>query len=235
MMDIEVNTEKYVGIVPFRSGSKGLPNKHGLNIFNKPLWEWTVDQSCRFFRHTIVSTDALLDDLDQPIQRFVYDQRPSELATDGARMSEVVSYLIKTYALEDKNIALLQATSPLRIDSDIEAAIKKFETGKYSSITTVTEVPNNFLKYCISDGDYIKPMENSAYFNENRQTLPKTFSPVGSIFIFKASDFLVHKKIPTEIMGYVEIAKERSIDIDDLTTFRLANKYIVENTDQFVI
>lgn len=44
-----------------------------------------------------------MDDSEQAIQSLVFDKRPSELATDNARIHEVISYLIKGYSLEEKN------------------------------------------------------------------------------------------------------------------------------------
>ena len=94
---------------------------------------------------------------------------------------------------------------------------------------------NDFLKYCVADGDSLRPLNNSVYFNENRQNLPKTYAPVGSIYIFTASEFNKCSGFPTQKMGFIEIEAMRSIDVDDPTSFDLAVEYMEANKSLFKV
>ena len=51
---------KKIAIIPARSGSKGLPNKNILMLFDKPLIAYTIEAAIKseLFEKVIVSTDS---------------------------------------------------------------------------------------------------------------------------------------------------------------------------------
>ena len=131
-----LSSSEIVALVPVRAGSKGLPNKNILEFNGLPLYMRTVQQALRITKKVLISTD--IEEIikkNHPSGCFV-DKRAKHLAKDDVKMSSVISYIIKKYELNDKNILLLQATSPLRSGQDILAAIelfKKVEAPLYGS------------------------------------------------------------------------------------------------------
>ena len=48
---------KFVGIIPIRGGSKGLPGKNTKLLWGIPLYNHTLFQSMRILNKTIITTD----------------------------------------------------------------------------------------------------------------------------------------------------------------------------------
>ena len=53
--------KSFLGIIPARGGSKGVPRKNIRPLAGKPLIAWTIEQAkaSRYLDRTIVSTEAV--------------------------------------------------------------------------------------------------------------------------------------------------------------------------------
>jgi len=171
---------KILAIIPARAGSKRLPKKHIKMLCGKSLIEWTIDQAqkSKLIDRLVVNTDD--PDVKEIARRkyvVVYDRKKS-LAQDNSSIYDVIFDQLekenKEYGIEpcyrcyqwpckckegplmekEKGydiIVLLEPTSPLRKDDDIDRAIQKFlDSGKDSlvSIGRVNlEAPNCYFPY----------------------------------------------------------------------------------------
>ena len=135
--------KRILGIIPARGGSKGLPQKNVKSLQGKPLIAWTIEQSLasKHLDQVIVSTDD--KEIDAVSERFGVKApfvRPEALATDEARMVDVVLHAINWLENNDRIydlIVLLQPTSPTRITEDIDNAIELLFKRGASSIISV--------------------------------------------------------------------------------------------------
>ncbi len=221
--------KKIVSIIPARGGSKGLPGKNILNFAGKPLIAWTIEQaiSSGLFDKIIVNTD------DENIARVAREygaeipfMRPKELATDDVNVMYVVLHvlekLIDSGVLYDVMV-LLQPTSPLRTDNDIRNAVDIFLNKDAKAVVTVCEVEHNpiWTNILPSDG-CLKDFIRKECANKNRQDLPVYYRLNGSIYVADI-DFLREEKTFYGEKTYACVMpQERSIDIDTLTDFQIA-------------
>ena len=121
---------KIIAIIPARGGSKSIPRKNIVNFCGKPLIAWSIEQAakCRRIDSVYVSTDdAEIADVSLAYGAKVIC-RPEELATDTASSESALIHAISEIEKEQRieTVAFLQATSPLRDDSDMDGALKKF-------------------------------------------------------------------------------------------------------------
>lgn len=120
-------------MIPCRSGSRRLENKNKRVLLGKPLYQWTVEQamSIKEFDTIYITTDDH-DIIDGCLKYEMEDDRvkvivrPAYLASSETPMWAVVEHACQQHA-DDAIICLLQPTSPLRLKSDIEGALKIFE------------------------------------------------------------------------------------------------------------
>lgn len=120
-----------LAIIPARGGSKGIPGKNIKMLAGKPLVAYTIEASLKskYITRTIVSTeDSKIKDVALAFGAEVSD-RPIELAQDETKtapvMLQVVDELEKTGYKPDV-VILLQCTSPLRDEHQIDEAFEQF-------------------------------------------------------------------------------------------------------------
>lgn len=227
-----------IAIIPARGGSKGLPSKNILEFDGKPLITYSIEQakSSKYIDRVIVSTDNQeIIDKSKEAGAEVPFVRPSELASDDSSAIETYKHAIleiEEQGGESLNaIVVLLPTSPLRLVSDIDRACELFMEKKADSVVSYTQShhPIEWFKNVdasgrirdIGFGDAIK----------NRQEYSKSFRPNGSIYIFK-KDIIVQGKYYTDNSYALLMPKERSIDIDSLQDFLIA-QFIYQNKNLF--
>ena len=131
-----------IGLIPARSGSKGLVNKNIINFNGKPLIAHSIQSSneSSYINRTIVSTDsqeyaAIAVKYNAEIP-FI---RPKELSGDFVQDSEVFIHLIETMQLNKNDIVVqLRPTNPIREKGLIDKVIAKMIKNKLPSIRTLS-------------------------------------------------------------------------------------------------
>lgn len=213
-----------IAIVPVRSGSKGLPGKNTMPVAGMPLYLHAVTQGLRTVGQVLLSTD--IDEIGNAAlpSGCTLCLRPSGLAADNTPMDAVIEHLIEDRALTGKTLVLLQATSPLRLDSDIQAALELFRTRQYDMVLSVVERDRGVLKYGTLDGPRFTAMRAQRFCFFNRQQLPAVHGPNGAVYVFDADRFIDAGGFPSERIGAVEMPVDRSIDIDTLADLRLVEE-----------
>lgn len=133
-----------------RSGSKGLKNKNKLELFGVPLYKRAILQAvdCGYFDFIAVSSDdteILENALSVGADLAVL--RPAELSTDLASKPQTIRHATLQAELAFGSVfdivADLDVTSPLRLNSDIGGTLQVLESGKHSSVVTVSECHRN--------------------------------------------------------------------------------------------
>jgi len=214
---------KYVSFIPLRSGSKGLPNKNILSLRGKELYMYSVEQALRTTHKCFISTDIesiLFKEFDNDVEVF---KRPHELADDHIDMKDVILDFLKRISINELSIILLQATSPLRLDEDIENCKRLFDKGDYSMVISLSTKNKVSSKFGFLSGQKFLPFSDQCLF-KNRQQIPEVCGPNGAIYIFRAKDFMQKRTFPYGNIGAYLMPKERSLDIDSIDDFKLVEK-----------
>ena len=214
----------YIIFIPFRSGSKGLKNKNIKLVSGEPLYYWTLKIAREIGVEIYISTDYNKDILTYLSDNESFIARSEQFARDETLMSEVISDFIKSEKIINKNIILLQVTSPLRVKEDILNCIKRFESKKHDLVTTICKTENNSLKYGFFNDNNFTPINNSKFCFSNRQSLPYLYKLTGSIYVFNSDWFLSNNGFETDNIGGVLVDQKNSVDIDNIKDINLINK-----------
>lgn len=233
-MSFLVKTSDVAAIIPARNGSRGLPNKNLLNIAGQPLIQRAIDQALRLFENVIVTTDIpeiLKDEMLLSCERITIIERPDHLATDSANMNDVLGHVIAGIDSDVKALCLMQTTSPLRSDMDIQDALEAYKNrGSYGDgvemVMSGVEKDPSALKHGIVIDGVFEYFARGKYANSNRQMLPKVIGPNGAIYVFSKEAFLLEAGLPKGKIGIVEMPKERSIDIDTVEDLKAAIDFL---------
>ena len=228
-----------LALIPARGGSKGLPGKNIRSLADKPLIAWTIEaaKASRYVDRLIVSTDS------KEIARIAEEWgaeipflRPPHLATDEAKGMDVVLHALDQLGQAVKPstlVFLLQPTSPLRTAEDIDCALELLAQKKADTIVSVCPVEHhpwwtNTLPADNSMADFLRPELSRT----NRQELPNYYRLNGSIYLGKERFIRSnHSFFGPGCFAYV-MPQERSVDIDSLLDFFLAEIAINQKTNQ---
>ena len=229
---------KILGIIPARSGSKGLPGKNIKSLAGKPLIGWTIEASLNSTKidKVICSTDdQKIAEVASAFHCDVPFLRPSDLAKDDIQLIHVVFHAIDW--LEKRGeiydvVLTLQCTSPLRTSTDIDNAIYLFFGNGADSVISVCETihPPHWT-LTVDHSNHINPIFKDDFMKKRRQDLPKTYIPNGAMFINNIRTLKESKNFfnPGSIAYIMD--KKNSVDIDDLSDFLYAEfllKYFIK-------
>ena len=223
-----------LAIIPARGGSKGLPGKNILSLAGIPLITHTIKAAleAKSVGRLIVSTD------DEAIATVARESgaevpflRPAALSDDTASGVDACLHALK-YANDSLDyhpelVVYLQPTSPMRNAADIDAAIKLLHDSNADSVVSVkavTEYPQWMKKM---DGDQrISPLFEELEITTARQNLEKSYLLNGAIYLSTVEALLKHRNFyGADTRGYL-MPEERSIDIDTLNDFLMAQALI---------
>ena len=219
----------FLAIVPARGGSKGLPGKNIKQLCGKPLVAWSIEAglNSKYIDEVMVSTDdKKIAEISKKYGANVPFLRPSELASDTATTFDAVKHTIDYYKNELKKefdyIVLLEPTSPLRENNDIDIMIEKIvdnqeEFDSISSIGEVHEHPS-IMKQIVNK-NYIVPFCKELKITTRRQDNEKAYFPYGVAYIAKIKNLLEEETFYTKRNTFYEIKRYQCYEIDDLYDF----------------
>lgn len=228
-------SEKIVGLVPARGGSKSILKKNIHRLGEHPLIDYVIYAAKASERLSGIycSTD------DSDIARIAKSagasviERPFELASDGSPVADTVRHFLFQYYKENavmpQGVALLQPTSPFVLPDQIDASCKLLEQDPVAgSVQTFTEMPHNFHAFNqreIVDGYLRFRFEKARLKAYNKQTKPKLYV-FGNLVITRSKKFLVDGHIFAKPSVGLEIPQMYSIDVDTLSDFEVAEWYL---------
>ncbi|MFJ9450907.1 acylneuraminate cytidylyltransferase family protein [Herbaspirillum sp. NPDC101397] len=223
-----INGKAVVGIIAARGGSKGLPGKNWREICGKPLIAWTIEKALksRYLDVVMVSTDS--EEIAAIAVQYgaqVPFLRPPELATDMASSYDVIRHVLAHYEQEGGRqfgyTMLLEPTSPLREDDDIDKVIEALDDNSevFDSIVTlgaVGEHPSIIKRFA---GSEVVPFCPELKQTTRRQDNETAYFPFGVAYLAKTPVLLSENTFYTKrCMGF-EIKRYQNYEIDDIYDF----------------
>ncbi len=234
-----------IAVIPARSGSKGVPNKNMRTIRGIPLLARAVRTAkAANVDQVWVSTDS--EDYAWTARAYGADgivQRPPELAED------VPTELVLEHAMkkieevtESERVAasipvpmgpsslpnpylLIQCTTPLFSEVDINYAIEKYKRYHCKSLVSVTacrenpywmfEMKSSRLEPWVADSDQLKGEWGV------RQNFEPLYRPNGAIYLVDREMFQLQKSLFISPMGHHIMPLERSWEVDEEVDFKI--------------
>jgi CMP-N-acetylneuraminic acid synthetase len=217
-------------IIPARAGSKGLKNKNLKKFNGKPLILHTIGQAqkCKLISKIVISTNdkQIINLLKNERKVFIPFIRPNKLSTSSSNSIDVYLHCINFFRGINENIknfCVLLPTSPLRQVSDITNAIKIFRRKKLHFLVSGSECKPKQFYFNLNKKKFLL-VDRNLKKNLNRQFLKKNYLLNGSIYIFNTNQLIKQKKFITKKTYFYLMPKKRSIDIDDIEDFRIAEQ-----------
>lgn len=227
---------RILGIIPARSGSKGVKNKNIRILKNKPLIQYTIEAALKSkLDKVVVSTNCSnISKISKSLGANVPFLRPLDLASDNAKSIDVIIHALEQMERIDNQkydyIMMLQPTTPFRKSIDIDNAIELISKQRNAnSVISVVNVEGNHparMKY-IKNGILIDPVFCERVENQNRQELDEMFIRNGAIYLTERKT-LLNKSFKGKICLAYEMDKNSSVNIDTLDDFNYAN-FLINN------
>lgn len=230
---------RYLGIIPARGGSKGVPGKNIKRLGGKPLLAYTAESalSSKELDLVVLSTESEeIAKVGQSLGLEVPFLRPKALASDNTPTIEVVMHAISFYKAKGvliDHIILLQPTSPFRANNLIANCIKTLEDKNADSLISVRHVPKKFNPHWIFEPNahgYLKIATGEKDIIPRRQELPDSFYRDGQIYITKTDVINRNKSFFGErLTFYLNHNSGSNINIDTLDDWAVAEDYVSRN------
>lgn len=218
-----------VAVIPARAGSRGLPGKHLRLLGGIPMIAHTIRAALAAQRvdRVIVSTN------DEAIARVARDagaevpfRRPDELAGATTPTLPVVRHAVEWLEAHGAAIDIvvtLQATSPLRGPTEIDATIALLDDRAVRSAVTVTPVglPSSILG-TVREGRF---RAFAVASDPRRQAAPAAVRLTGAVYVTRR-DLLAEGRLLDEAPAALLVEGPSAIDVDDATDLAAARRYL---------
>lgn len=223
-----ITGKKVLAIIPARGGSKGLPGKNIREMCGKPLIAWSIEKAkkSRYLDTILVTTDSqAIVDISRRFGAYVPFIRPAEYASDKASTYDVIrhtlAYLKDTERKEFDFIVLLEPTSPLREDDDIDQMLELLisRVANFDSIVSIGEVTEHPSIMKRLNGEYIEPFCLELEQTTRRQDNAPAYFPFGVAYIAKTDALLEENTFYTRRCTYFPIKRYQNYEIDDIYNF----------------
>ena len=218
-----------VAVIPARSGSKGLPHKNIKIMNGKPLMVWSIEQAieCEYIDDVIVSTDSKeYAQIAKESGALVPFLRPGILANDTATSFDVINHAINYLKENGRNydiLILLEPTSPLRNQRDIQNSLEAIFNKEHMSVVSVCEVKSSHPKFMFRR---TKNKQLSPYIENNnialrRQEVEQLYYLDGNIYASWVDNYINKKTFCSSSATFITTPELRSFEIDDENDFNL--------------
>ncbi len=223
-----INGKRVIAVIPARSGSKGLPGKNIKPLCGKPLICWTIQTALksRFIDELIVSTDSQeIADIAIAAGASVPFLRPISLASDTTPTIEVIEHALDYFRAQAvapfDYLVLLEPTSPLREDDDIDNMLAQLDAAadRFDAVVSVGEVSEHPSIMKRLTADTIEPYCPELPMALRRQDNAPAFFPYGVAYIAKISVLMAERTFYPERCTYYRIKRYQNYEIDDLYDF----------------
>ncbi|MDC0166834.1 acylneuraminate cytidylyltransferase family protein [Gammaproteobacteria bacterium] len=213
---------KVYAIIPARGGSKSIPMKNMIPLCGVPLIDWVIQAGKKSSQ-----IDKLLCTTDNDdIKKYCEEQgvecvpRPSELATDSAKVQDAAKNLLEVLEEVDERpefVVLLQPTSPFIRSDHIAGCIRLLRSRTdANSSQTIAKVPHNFHAYNqrVKEKGIVSfkfASEREKYFNKQKK--PNLYK-FGNVVVARSKTLLEGGSFFAQPSLGLEIPEIYSFDLD---------------------
>lgn len=219
----------YLGIVPARAGSKGIPRKNVLELAGKPTIQWTFDaiKGCSLLDRVVCSTNCEIARSIAEANAIEVHNREEKDAEDESPIIDVLTVLANKYS-SFSHIVLLQVTCPCRSSESIDKCIKvAMESG---CDTVITGYKNEHLHPSLlfqrrkEDGCPEWLLEGE--ISSRRQDQSEFFTRAGVCYVIKRQTLLNERSIYGKEIRSVILKPNECINLDEPRDLIMAEHYL---------
>lgn len=204
---------EYLGIIPARGGSKGIPGKNIKDMAGYPLIWWSIKAAThsRLLDDVIISTDSC--EIADVATRYGVKvlPRPKELATDTSLIIETLKHVVEEFPC--KNVVMLQPTSPVRREGLVDKCINLHRKSGVETVITGFDC-------------YMKEYQES--FIQRRQDMEPFFYDDGSVYVLSRK-MIEEGRLKSKSNKKVYTSVFENFEVDDLDTWKIVDMILEEN------
>ena len=213
-----------------RGGSKGVPGKNIRLLDGKPLIAHSIRQARDAGIFPIIAVSSDSDEILAVAKAHGADiviKRPDALATDASGKVPAIVHAVQTVeTLQDRYFDIvvdLDATSPLRLPSDIVGAVELLQDQHCASVITGSlahRSPYFNLVECDSKGiaQLSKSLPNGIL---RRQDSPVCYDMNASVYVWKRDKLISDPRVFYDDTRLFAMPRDRSLDIDEEMDFAI--------------
>jgi len=215
-----------IALIPARGGSKGIEGKNLRELLGRPLVTWPIGAAIQtgMFDRVICSTDSPeIAEVAQDAGAEILGLRPEHLSRDETSTADVIEHVL--FELETSNeidgqtsITLLEPTSPLTSKDDVIKALVKFESSKYTSLVSLSQLTSGHPDFSFKMDDLngnIQHLQKGEWIHKRRQDISNLYFLDGSLYISQVESFKkFHKFIQDSTCGF-QLENWKSFEIDE--------------------
>lgn len=209
----------FLGVIPARGGSKGIPRKNITELAGRPLLAYTVEtaRKAEELDDFVVSTDdeeikAVARDLGAPVL-----DRPDELATDTARTEPVLLHAADHQDEPPDAIVTLEPTSPLRTAELVDRCIREHQQSDGDAVMTVKE--NGAIVGTLEAGRFHPVREDQPRRRQDREPF---YEETSTVYVTDLGALRETGGVHGTDAIAVVVEEHQAVDIDDPIDLALA-------------
>jgi N-acylneuraminate cytidylyltransferase/CMP-N,N'-diacetyllegionaminic acid synthase len=219
-----------VGAICARGGSKGVPRKNLRLLDGLPLIAHTIRcaQACSGFQRIVVSTeDEEIADTARRYGAEVPFVRPAHLAQDDSPKWPVFRHLVETLEQLTRQrvdvLVDLDTGAPLRQPADILECVHQLVSSDAEVVTTAYEADRNpyFNMVEVAGDGWARIVKPPTKPLTRRQDAPRVYCLSPAVYAIRRDTLWRYEHWSEARLQIHVIPRERAIDIDSETDFRL--------------
>ena len=226
--------KKWIAVIPARGGSKRIPKKNIINVFGKPMIEYTIKAAIesQIFNKVVVSTDdeetAEMSEKFGASVPFLRENNADDFAPVSLVTVDTLKILNSKFNENYDNVVQLMANCPLRNSNDIINAIENFKMTKSNFQISCFKYGwmNPWWAYKIDHKNNPKAIFPITYRFNRSQDLPQLYCPTGAIWIANVKKLLQEKTFYGKGYKLCPMNWKNALDVDDYDDLEMANYFI---------
>lgn len=231
------NKQTVLAIIPARAGSKRIPNKNVRPFVGKPLVAYAIEQAKNnsLIDRVIVDTDS--EEIATIAKKYgaeVPFLRPAELAMDTTQLPECILHMLEGLERDEKYVPdyvmILQTTSPLREQEDIDRVWEMMQ--KTDATTVLTVCPTHPRLYYVDEKQNIILANGSEKQSTNVQAWRDAYMLNGCfVYLVRTEALKREKAIITKKTKAIVCDRWRSVDLD-MPEDWVVGEFLYENKER---
>ena len=219
---------KKIAIIPLRKNSKGIPGKNKKKLLGRPLFCWTLGAAIfSELDEVYIFTD------DEEILSFIQKEyswsskvrgllRNEENANDTASTESAMLEFAEKVKFDFDILCLLQATSPLTTNKDINEAL--FQITSKNKTAALSVVKTHRFTWN-ADGT---PQNYDIFNRPRRQDFEGLLIENGAIYATSKEAFFQSQNRVSGTIGLVEMPEETLMEIDSISDWLVIESLVAE-------
>ena len=224
---------KTIAIIPARGGSKRILRKNVKLLAGVPAIAYPIELALNsgIFDRVIVSTDdPEIADVSRNYGAEVPFMRSAELSNDFTITVDVIADAVKQLQNLGESfdyICCIYPVTPLLRVNRLKQAYGAIESGKWDYVFPAIEFSTPIERGFKRGKSGVVEFSYPEFANTRTQDIEKTFHDAGQFYFGKTEAWLEKRSVLNGNSTFIELAKNETLDIDDLEDWELVEKLII--------